>query len=240
MLGGFFEGLLDLIYPKTCLVCKNRLKDKPAVDQLVCSPCWASIKKNTPPFCHICGRQLVNFSKNICPACMKKSLHFDRAFSPCIYDGTLKELIHNFKYKNKDYLGPTLSKLMIDFIKEYGLPVDFLDLIIPVPLHKSRLREREFNQAEVLSEPISKEFGKTMAKDILKRHRPTKTQTELEKSQRYANVKDSFSVTDSKSVKGKNILLVDDVLTTGATASEAARALKQSGTGIVFILTLAN
>ncbi|MBN1913782.1 MAG: ComF family protein, partial [Candidatus Omnitrophica bacterium] len=219
---------------------KIRLKGNPSVDGLICAECWSNIKKNAPPLCSICGRRLKNFSKNICPLCIRKSLHFDRAFSPCVYEGPIKGLIHDFKYNNRAYLGPTLSRLMIDFIKEHNLLMDYLDLIIPVPLHRSRLREREFNQAEVLSKPIAAEFKKSLACDILKRHRATKVQAELQEHQRLLNVKDSFFVADRKAVMDKNILLIDDVLTTGATASEAARALKKSGAGIVFIMTLAN
>ena len=128
---------------------------------------------------------------------------------------------------------------MIEFIKEYNVPVDLLDSILPIPLHKTRLREREFNQAEVLSNHIGKEFNKTVLSDCLMRHRYTKTQTGLEDSLRLLNVKGSFSINQGKAIKGKNILLVDDVLTTGSTASEAAYVLKNAGANIVFVLTLA-
>lgn len=235
------KGLTDIIYPKRCLSCKNKLGAS-SVDNLICGGCWSSIKRNLPPFCHSCGRHLEkgNVAKNICPHCIKKKLHFDRAFSPCIYTGIIKELIHEFKYKNKDYLGFPLSRLMIEFIREYNVAIDCLDFIVPVPLHKTRLREREFNQAEVLSKYIAEEFKKTLLPDALLRHRHTKTQTDLELSQRLLNVKDSFSVNKPGDIKGKNLLVVDDVLTTGATSSEAARALKGTGANIVFVLTLAN
>jgi competence protein ComFC len=165
--------------------------------------------------------------------------HFDRAFSPCIYEGVIKELIHAFKYKNKDHLGYTLSRLMTDFIKEFRIPVEFVDFIIPIPLHRSRLREREFNQAQVLSEHLAREFQKPVACDWLQRLRATKTQTDLERNMRLINVRGSFSVKEPQLVKGKNILLIDDVLTTGATSSEAAKALKQAGAQVVFAMTLA-
>jgi ComF family protein len=240
-LHNIISGLVDILYPKTCLVCKKRLTDS-SVDNLVCFACWGKIKKNLPPFCHRCGRQLSrkNLTKSICADCVKKTLHFDRAFSPCIYEGAVKELIHQFKYKNKDYLGSTLSKLMIDFIKEYELPINFIDFIIPVPLHKTRLREREYNQAQILSNHIAREFKKMVSNDILIRNRYTKTQTELEPEKRLSNVKNSFSVTHNDVFKGKNLLLVDDVLTTGSTVSEAAYALKNFGANIVFVLTLAS
>jgi competence protein ComFC len=229
------------MYPKVCLACKNKL-ESPSVDNLICAKCWNEVKRNTPPFCHFCGRHLRNecLAKNVCKRCLRSKLHFDRAFSPCVYEGVIKELIHVFKYKNKDYLGLPLSRLMIEFIREYNMPMDYLDFIIPVPLHKIRLREREFNQAQILSEYIAKEFNKTLLSGLLMRHRPTKTQTDLELNQRFLNVANSFSLRGQNDIKGKNLLLVDDVLTTAATSSEAARVLKDAGANIVFVLTLAN
>ena len=242
MLSRMIRGLVDTVYPRLCLVCKNKLEPSSPQNNLICAECWGKIKRNTPPFCHCCGRKLpkVGFAKNICPECLKKKLHFDRAFSPCVYDGVIKELIHQFKYKGKDYLGALLSKLMIEFIKEYDLPMDYLDFIMPIPLHKTRLREREFNQAQILAKFICEEFNKQALNATLLRHRQTKTQTDLEAGERILNVKGSFSVTGLENLTGKNILLVDDVLTTGATSSEAALALKDAGANIVFVLTLAN
>lgn len=240
MLRRFFNALTDIVYPKTCLICKRQLKELACVDNLVCMQCWAKIKRNPPPFCHCCGRHLEKPLKNICPACVRKQLHFDRAFSPCVYEGVLKELIHAFKYQGKDYLGTTLTRLMTEFIEEYSLPMDLLDLVIPIPLHKTRLREREFNQAQILSNHIARKFNKKVSHNNLRRLRLTKTQTELEIGERLLNVKGSFTATKKEDIKGKNILLVDDVLTTGATCSEAAYALKEAGANIVFVLTLAN
>jgi len=241
MFGGILKGLADIIYPKVCLSCKTKL-DASSLDGIICRQCWGKIKRNAPPFCHSCGRHLekAGFTKNLCPGCLKRKVHFDRAFSPCAYDGVLKELIHNFKYSGKDYLGRTLSKLMLEFIREYNLPMDYVDAIVPIPLHKTRLREREFNQAHILGVHIAKEFNKELFSDILIRHRNTQTQTELETAERLLNVRDSFSVNRKEMIRGKNLLLVDDVLTTGATSSEAARTLKDAGAGIVFVLTLAN
>lgn len=236
----FFHALADIIYPKACLACKKPLKDKASTDNLVCAGCWAKIKKNTPPFCYRCGRHLEKPVRNICPGCTRKQLHFDRAFSPCAYEGIIKELIHAFKYLGKDYLGHTLGGLMVEFIKDYNVPVQLLDLIIPIPLHEARMREREFNQAQILSSHIAGIFNKKVSSDALKRIRHTKTQTDLENDQRLLNVKGSFVVTKNEEIKNKNILLVDDVLTTGATSSEAASALKNAGANIVFVLTLAN
>lgn len=175
----------------------------------------------------------------MCVKCIKHPLDFDRAFSPCSYEGVIRELIHMFKYNGKDYLGPLLSGLMNDFIKEYNVPIRIVDAIIPVPLHKTRLREREFNQSFILSQHLSREFNIPVMDNLLLRHRNTKTQTELKDTDRFQNIRESFSVRKNVPLTGKNFLLVDDVLTTGATCSEAARTLKQAGANIVYCMTLA-
>lgn len=236
----FFHGLLDIIFPPVCLACRRKLSTLSA-DKAVCPGCWGTIKKNTPPFCYSCGRHLdiKRSAKNICPGCMSKPLHFDRAVSPCRYDGIVKELIHEFKYKHKLRLGGTLSGMMIDFIKDYDVPMDLVDIIIPMPLHGSRLREREFNQSEVLSGYISREFNKNLLTGSLIRRRMTKTQTGLETEERFSNVQGCFAIRQPETIVKKNILLVDDVLTTGATASEAALTLKKQGAGVVFVITAA-
>jgi ComF family protein len=241
MLRRFINDIVDFVYPKKCPGCKNRLEAS-TNEGPVCNKCWESIKKNLPPFCHSCGRRLEKpfLAKNICPSCLRANLHFDRAFSPCVYEGVIKELIHEFKYKNKDHLAPVLGRLMSEFAREYDLPMGFLDFIVPVPLHAARLREREFNQAELLGKLIAQDFNKAFLPDALLRHRHTRTQTELETKKRFQNVRGCFSVKRPEAVAGKNLLLVDDVMTTAATCSEAARVLKEAGANIVFVLTLAN
>jgi competence protein ComFC len=238
MLKKFFRGLVDILYPKTCLSCKNRL----VAESFICPGCASKIRKNIPPFCARCGRHLEknNLNKNICPACLKTPLHFDRAFSPCIYEGVIQDLIHQFKYNNKQFLGPVLARLINEFIQEYSMSLDFIDQIIPMPLYSTRMREREFNQSEILSRHVAKELKKDVLSGLLIRSRNTFSQTGLKNNQRLENVKGSFKVTNKELVVGKNVLLIDDVLTTGATASEAALTLKNAGTNIVFVLTLAN
>ncbi len=241
MLRQIIRGLASIIYPKCCLSCKAKINPEEN-EEPVCTKCKGEIKKNLPPFCLCCGRHLEKNSpyKSICTGCVKKRVHFDRCFSPCSYEGVIKKLIHEFKYKKATNLSGVLSEIMINFIKEYRLPVKDLDLIIPVPLHKARLREREFNQAKELSLPIAKEFKKEMLESALLRSLNTKTQTGLDNKERISNVAGSFKVKEDLQLKDKNILLVDDVLTTGSTASEAALALKNSGALTVFVLTLAN
>ncbi len=240
MLRGLFKGLKDLIYPNGCLVCKNIIQSADQ-QQLICTNCWDKIEKNLPPFCASCGRHLDTqaIKENAC-LCHKFNYYFDRAFSPCKYTGTIKRLIHEFKYSGKDYLGKPLGKLMNTFIRDYQLPIEHLDFVIPIPLHKSRQREREFNQAEILSQQIGQEFNKKVLTNALIRVKSTKTQTELIFSERCQNVKNSFAVTKPELIKDANLILIDDVLTTGSTSSEAAKCLKEAGAKKVLLLTLAS
>ncbi len=145
-----------------------------------------------------------------------------------------------FKYNRKEHLGPVLSKIMIEFIREYSISTDSLDLVIPVPLAKTRLREREFNQAQVLAILISQEFNKKILCDNLVRIRHTRTQTELDLESRLSNIKGSFQLKQKGDIENKRILLVDDVITSGATCSEAAYVLKEAGAREVLVLTIAN
>jgi len=243
MLRGLFKGLKDLIYPNYCLVCKNKIPPA-GQQQLICSGCWDLFEKNLPPFCARCGRHLDSqaIEKNTCPSCSKckANFYFDRAFSPCTYTGSIKKLIHEFKYSGKDYLGKPLGKLMQTFIRDYQLPIQHLDFIIPIPLHRSRQREREFNQAEILSQEVAREFDKQVLTDALIRVKRTQTQTELTFRERCQNVEESFAVTKPELIKDTNLLLIDDVLTTGATSNEAAKCLKSAGARKILLLTLAS
>ncbi|MEW6075443.1 MAG: ComF family protein [Candidatus Omnitrophota bacterium] len=235
------KGLKDILYPPTCIACRKRLPEEDG-DKPVCRHCYVSIKRNLPPFCYRCGRHLdIRHSvKNLCVECIRKTLHFDRALSPCKYEGVMKELIHAFKYRNKDYLGKDLGALMVDFIREYGFDMKPIDLVMPIPLYRSRMREREFNQAQLLGDCVAKAFNKEIFLHGLIRHRQTKPQAELQGQKRLQNIKGCFSLMNADLVKERNVLLIDDVLTTGATASEAASVLKKAGAHTVFVLTLAN
>jgi ComF family protein len=241
VLQNFVQSFVDLLYPPSCPACKKTLP-RVAMETMVCLPCWSQISVNQPPFCHACGRQMNrrDRGKNMCSHCVRTPHAYDRAYSVCVYDGTIKTLIHEFKYNDKQYLGKPLARLLIDFIKKYDLPVRYMDYLIPVPLHSAKEREREFNQALILCREVAAAFDKPILEHNLFRYRATGTQATLEPHQRFLNVKGCFAVTEKQSVTGRNFLLIDDVLTTGATASEAAQALKDAGANIVFVLTLAS
>jgi ComF family protein len=155
------------------------------------------------------------------------------------YDGAIKELIHLFKYKNKKCLYKPLAQTMVEFIKDYNLPIDNIDIVTPIPLYHTRLWEREYNQAELLARQISSSFGLNLSVGNLIRLRNTKPQSALNTKKRLNNLKGAFGVKSPEQFKEKTILIIDDLLTTGTTISEAALTLKQGGAKDIFVLTLA-
>jgi len=128
---------------------------------------------------------------------------------------------------------------MASFIREYHLDIGQFDWVAPIPLHPSKLRERGFNQSLLLAEQLCRNFDKKLRPDVLLKVRQTKNQAELSQKERWTNMEGAFRIKRSEKVSGKNILLIDDLLTTGATASEAARALKENGAQKVAVYTLA-
>ncbi|MBU0548806.1 MAG: ComF family protein [Candidatus Omnitrophica bacterium] len=236
-----FNQFLEILYPKTCLICHNPLADN-TIDNILCSDCRSGIKGNIPPLCIICGRQIraQELKNKAHPACLRKNFAFQRALSPYKYEGIIREIIHKFKYQNRDYLSPFLGGLLINFIRQQHLNMKCFDLIMPIPLHKIRLKEREFNQAELLACRIAKEFSLPLSLSNLRRKYQRKPQVELSKEERWKNIENAFSLDNPEQIKGKNILLIDDVLTTAATSHEASSLLKAGGAGNIFVLTLAN
>ncbi|RJP28173.1 MAG: ComF family protein [Candidatus Omnitrophota bacterium] len=236
------KGIKDIIYPRVCIACNTKISEDASIEKLICLKCWEKIGRNKPPFCQQCGRQLQrkNINKSICDGCVRSNVYFDRAFSPYRYEGAIKKLIHNFKYNNKKFLNKPLANLLINFINEYEIPIRFIDFLVPIPLNNARLREREFNQSQLLAERLSMILSKPVLNNALSRVVNTRSQAELNGQERFINIKNAFRTIETSAIKGKNILLVDDVFTTGATLSEAACVLKKSGANIVFALTLAN
>lgn len=240
MLKEIFDGLVDIAYPKRCVICSKRI-DELLFGNPLCHGCFTKFQKNTPPFCLKCGH---NLSQNqiyagLCKNCHRRTFAFKRAWSACYYEGELKELIHRFKYKNRPKLAKLLAQPLLDFIKEHSLPLERFDYCIPMPLDPIRLREREFNQAELLADELSKYLSFKIMRDTLKRIKHTRPQVDLEQNQRFDNIKGAFGLENGQVIKDKTILVLDDLITTGATASEAASALLAGGAKEVYCLTLA-
>ena len=178
--------------------------------------------------------------QNMCVDCKKEHLCFDRAFSVLHYDGILKELIHDFKYKKATSLAAEFADLAVDFIKEYDVGKD-TDIILSVPMHPRRLFKREVNASDILAKNIAKRLGLKYSAKILKKIKNTPPQSKLLRSERINNIKYSFSLHKNKEteIKNKNVLLVDDLFTTGSTVNECARLLKGASSGRIEVITLA-
>ncbi|MBF0479627.1 MAG: ComF family protein [Candidatus Omnitrophica bacterium] len=147
--------------------------------------------------------------------------------------------MHRFKYQGNLFLKHEFTRLMICFLETHQFDIKQFDLIMPVPLHPAKMRERGFNQSEILAQIISKKYDIPLYNKSLIRVKNTKTQTLLDQKERWTNLKGAFRIKHSKNLNFKNILIIDDLLTTGATVSEAGRMLKLAGAGTVGVLTLA-
>ncbi len=230
------DSLLNLIYPARCLLCQEYLN--PETQNTLCPSCRESIELNHPPFCLKCSRH-INTHGKLCRECRQTDFHFDHAWSTSIYNDSMKELIHLFKYQNRTGLRTFFVSHMLQFIGHHHIDMKQFDGLVPVPLSGTRFRERGYNQSALLAEMISKEFSIPIFEQCLLRVKHTKNQALLGKKDRFTNVTGAFRIKDSRVVKDKSILLIDDLLTTGATLSQAAFELKQAGAEGVFAMTLA-
>ncbi len=169
---------------------------------------------------------------------MTKKQYFTMARACCIYEGTLEEAIHRWKYQEKTYLSSIFGKWMADIFPSYW-ESKMIDLLIPVPLHKKRLRERGFNQSLLLVKELSHRLGIPYQERILRKIRTTTPQVNLSGRERERAVKGVFNILRGEELKGKRVLLVDDVYTTGATVNECSKVLMREGAKRVDVFTLA-
>jgi len=229
--------VFNLVFPDDCRVCGVRLREVSRVP--VCSTCLSAPKPLLAEyFCVDCKAPFLNAfpldDNGRCSLCRRGLTGFDAAFSFGEYDGTLRKLIHLFKYDRFKPLARPLGKLLAS-----ALPRDWkYDMVVPMPLHWRRSWERGFNQSELLGKALSTKLGAPLVRAV-RRKRRTPSQAGLTNAQRRVNVAGAFVWNKRVSVKDRHVLLVDDVLTTGATASACAAVLKRAGAKRVTVLTLA-
>ena len=228
----------DVIFPPRCLGCAEILH--PHRGQLFCPACNEKINFITGSLCPVCGTTFSNSpaESHLCGNCIENKTYFSCARAVFSYETIILDALHKFKYGNNISVGAMLASFMADF----SFPdVNFSDysLIIPVPLHIKRLRERGFNQSLILARALAKKWQIPVNFSLLKRHKSTLTQTGLHKTERKQNIKGAFEVSDKNKIANKNVILVDDVYTTGATINECAKTLIKAGAQKVTVLTLA-
>lgn len=227
------NGFLDILFPPVCPLCEEAL----AVDGF-CSACedaFASARI-TESACKVCGSPFIttNTAPHTCGACLKDPPPFVQATSAYIYTGIVHDAIHAFKFNAKVHLAPRLGRLTAAAARFNVMP----QVVMPVPLHITRLRQRGFNQSLLLAREVGRAFSIPVDYESLTRIRHTDPQSGLKAVDRRLNVKGAFALAKANTVKGANVVLVDDVLTTGTTARECAAVLKSAGAA-VYVLTLA-
>lgn len=221
-------GLLlkRLIFPSRCLVCKKLSKD------IVCIDCLSKISLVQPPICRICGTPIDN--GDICYRCRHNTPYFSQARSYALYEGIMRTAIIRFKFEKRRGIGEFFGKVLGGFALDLNWDID---VIVPIPLSKRRLKERGFNQSEVLALEVSKILKLPISLGLV-RIKETAPSVDLNLEERVKNIDKAFLVSD-KNLKRKNVLLIDDVYTTGATVNEAGKTLLERGIREVRVLTLA-
>ena len=225
--------IVDFLYPNACLRCEqvgqNGLN--------ICEQCYKGLVWNSYS-CNRCALPLPSGNSSVCGACSNKKLYFDFAFAPFIYKDFIQEVIPQFKFNQKFNYGSLLADLFYQGIEKTNL--DLPDILLPVPLHKKRIKSRGFNQSLELARMIGKKLKIEVYRNAVKRIRDTHVQMQLPAKQRASNVKNAF-VTNliKEKFKNKHIAIVDDVMTTGNTANEVAKCIRLAGTSKINVWCMA-
>jgi ComF family protein len=237
----WLDAALGFFYPERCQLCED--ERAVAAEGYVCTRCWSrkgGVRLIAPPFCERCG---LPYEGDIstqfeCSNCRGMEFDFQSARAAVVASGMVLEVIHRYKYRRELWFEPFLLGLLRRQF-EPMLRQESWDMLVPVPLHPLKRREREFNQAERLAAGLSAATGIPSNARLLRRVVATRTQTRLSRAERARNVRGAFAVRPGVQLHGERIVLVDDVLTTGATTSACARALKAAGAGEVCVWTVA-
>lgn len=217
---------------------------RPGSARSLCGECMAMIPMVCPPMCSVCGTPLRGgvtgdeVEREVCMGCRGIRHYFERARAPAIYEGAARQHVHDIKYRARVEIVPALSAMMARCAIRTGM-ANLCDCAVPVPLHPDRLIRRGFNQAELLARSVAPLLGIRLISGALSRRAFTGTQTFLDRRHRRDNVLRAFVCDKPASVAGCTVMLVDDVLTSGATADGCARALLRSGVSRVYVLTFA-
>lgn len=228
----FVANIVDIFFPPVCARCRK-------IGSLLCDDCLREFVPVTEPICDRCGRQLEGRLPELgsanCRACQESPPVLRQMRAPWHYVEPLSSIIHRLKYDGYFALAGPLGSLMAEQWPRWAVPPD---LIMPIPLHKKRQRRRGYNQSALLARPLARTLGLTYTDQALRRTRHTVPQVGLGPEERAANVKNAFAA-DTEMVAGRHILLIDDVLTTGATMSAAAETLLDAGAASVSAYCLA-
>lgn len=227
------ETAITFIYPSQCKVCEQQL----SLEALpyICMSCWEKIDHIIPPWCNICG---IPNDDGLCEDCASRPPRYGKLRTIAIYEKTLQEAIHLFKFEKRTSLCHSLIQLLVDNIP-HDLNLEDYDYVLPIPIHKKRLRERGFNQSLLLAEGLAKATGLKILKNALVRSKNTSPQSSLNNEARQTNILGAFEVKNQDYIRSKHLLLLDDVYTTGATVREVVKILWDADPVEIDVLTLA-
>ena len=234
VIGRIGRAIVDGVLPPRCLAC-GAIVDLP---QTLCAPCWRSITFFAQPWCVVCGLPFPHPEGKdaVCAECAREARSWDRARAVLRYDKNSRHLVLALKHGDRTHLAAAFGRWMH---RVGGELLSAADLLVPVPLHWLRLFQRRYNQAALLAHAIHSAGGPNVAADWLVRRRKTPSQGHLGPAARERNVRGAFAIRADRSFAGRRVVIIDDVMTTGATVEECARVLKRAGAAFVGVLTLA-
>src|SRR6266566_5137095 len=230
------QSAVSLLYPPLCTICGRSVR----VGEYLCDQCETKAVRIVAPFCQKCSEPFDGALTGVftCANCAHRAIHFDAAVSAYRGRGIVRQIIHEFKYGRQIHLRHLVARWLHAALDDERLRGRQFAIMVPVPLHATRLRERGFNQASLLAALLSAQTS-ISSKPVLERIRYTTTQTALDRSERMENLHNAFRLRKNADVRGLRVLLIDDVLTTGSTLSECARVLKRAGAISVHAATAA-
>lgn len=237
------RSALDLLFPPRCAACATslRLTGDGGEDAAFCPDCAKTLERLEAPFCQVCAEPFPGDLAHAftCPNCAGMAMEFDFSVCGWMASGALREAIHRFKYEKQSQLRGALARFLRDALEDPRISGEPAWVLVPVPLHPRRRRERTFNQSEELARELAKLTGFPWM-DALKRVRPTATQASLSRAGRLENLKGAFRLRRrAAALRGRPVLLIDDVFTTGSTACECARALRAAGPSKIAVAAVA-
>jgi len=236
--GRLIRAVVDFALPALCALCGRRLAED---EVAVCMECLTRLAPACAPFCRLCARpgpRPCGWRGGLCSICADHGRQFERHRAYGLFEGDLARAIRLLKYSHRRSLAQPLGVLQARVVR-----ADYIlrqaEIVVPVPLHRTRRRDRGYNQSELLAQAVADLTGRSCTPRILRRRRATRTQTKLTQDERLANVRGAFWVGDPGEVSGRSVLLVDDVFTTGATLDACAAALLEAGARSVAAVTVA-
>ena len=238
---GWLEAALAFVYPPCCQLCgEERASEAEGYVGAACRRGPGAMRWVEPPYCARCGLPYEGAitARFECANCRDMQLEFSSARAAVVATELVLEVVHRYKYKGERWFEPYLAELLVRRAAAV-VRAEGWDLIVPVPLHALKQREREFNQAERLAAHLSRAAGVPLNSRLLWRVKPTQTQTRLSRAERAGNVRGAFALRRGARLAGERVVLVDDVMTTGATTSACALALRRGGASDVCVWTVA-